>query len=314
MTGDKRMSSVSVVIPAYNHSRYLRQAVDSALGQTLGPAEVFVVDDGSTDETSQVLSAYGNRIRVIRQMNCGVSSARNNGAKAATGDFLAFLDADDVWLPRKLELQAARFVASPRLGLVHCGVQDINEHGDPRSSHLNGLEGRVAKELLLFRRPVILGGGSGMMIRRAVFERVGGFDEQLSTSADWDLFYRIAARYQIGFVPELLLRYRVHGGNMHANVRAMERDMLRGYAKAFDDCDGELRKIRRRCYGNLHAVLAGSFFSAGQYAGFARHALKSIVLTPDNLMRFAGYPIRRLRGVKGGKSNSAKNTALGTAQ
>ncbi|HEX3110532.1 MAG TPA: glycosyltransferase family A protein, partial [Thermoanaerobaculia bacterium] len=115
------MKSVSVVIPSYNYARYLGEAIDSALGQTLPPLEVIVVDDGSTDDTPAVLAAYGDRIRVLRQKNAGVAVARNSGIAAARGECVAFLDADDVWLPRKLELQIPLFTDS--VGLVHCGVE-----------------------------------------------------------------------------------------------------------------------------------------------------------------------------------------------
>ena len=115
------MKTISVIIPAYNYARYLAEAIDSALGQTYAPLEVIVVDDASTDDTPRVLAAYGQRIRAIRQPNGGAGAARNTGIAAARGEYVAFLDADDVWLPRKLELQMALFDADPALGLIHGG-------------------------------------------------------------------------------------------------------------------------------------------------------------------------------------------------
>ena len=105
--------TVSVVVPAYNYARYLPKAIDSALGQTHPPLEVIVVDDGSTDDTPRVLAAYADRIRVIRQANQGAGAARNAGIAAARGEYVAFLDSDDLWHPRKLELQLARFASDP---------------------------------------------------------------------------------------------------------------------------------------------------------------------------------------------------------
>jgi hypothetical protein len=154
------------------------------------------------------------------------------------------------------------------------------------------MEGDVADELLLFNRAVILGGGSGIMLPRAVFDEVGGFDLRLSTSADWDLFYQVASRYKIGFVPEILLKYRLHSSNMHGNISRMEGEMLIGYEKAF--ANGATAN-RRECYGNLHRTLGGSYFYAGQYADFARHAVRSIWNKPSNFWYFAAFPIRRLR-------------------
>jgi glycosyltransferase involved in cell wall biosynthesis len=297
---------VSVVIPAYNHARYLPQAIESALAQTLAPAEVIVVDDGSTDDTPAVLAPYADRVRVVRQPNAGVSAARNHGVSLSTGEAVAFLDADDVWLPRKLELQCARMEADPEVGLVHVAVQDVDAEGKPLGCHTGGLEGEgIAREMLFFRRPVILGGGSGAMVRRSVFDEVGGFDLDLGTSADWDLYYRIASRSKVAFVPEVLLHYRLHGSNMHGNIRRMEREMLHAYAKAFREPDPDLQRVRRRCYGNLHSVLAGSYFGAGQYGPFLRHTLKSLTLTPDNLRRYLAFPLRFLRRALGGRAAGA---------
>lgn len=286
------MGSVSVVIPAYNHARFVSKAVESALAQTLPPHEMIVVNDGSVDETAKVLDSYRERIRVIYQQNSGVAVARNRGAKEAQGDLIAFLDSDDEWLPSKLEQQLQRLLAEPALGMVHCGVEEINGAGNTIGYRQDGLEGWLIEEFLLFRRSILLGGGSGALIPCKVFQEVGGFDTRLSTAADWDLYCRIAARYAIGFVPEVLLRYRIHGSNMHTNFQAMEHDMLLAFEKAYQAATPEQRRLHRRGYGNLHTVLAGAFFSAGQYRKFLPHAIKSLFLTPDNITRYLEYPRR----------------------
>jgi hypothetical protein len=131
-----------------------------------------------------------------------------------------------------------------------------------------------------------------VVIPRTVFDEVGGFDERLSTAADWDLYCRIAARYPIGFIPEVLLRYRIHGSNMHTNFHAMEHDMLLAFDKAYSVATPSQRRLRRRGYGNLHTVLAGAFFSVGQYRQFLPHAIKGLFLTPNNITRYLDYPRR----------------------
>lgn len=295
---------VSVIIPNYNYARFLPQAVDSVLQQTYSRVEVIVVDDGSQDDSAAVLAAYGDRIRFFRQENSGVTVARNRGAFAAAGEYLAFLDADDYWLPTKLERQMELYRRDPELGLTHCGVEEFDNEvrqGCLPARRLDGMEGWVARELLLFERAVILGGGSGLIMPRALFEEVGGFDQRLSTSADWELFYRLALRRRVGFVAEPLVRYRIHGANMHGNLAAMERDMLLGYGKAFDDPAAKFAPLRRRCYGNLYMTLAGSSFRAGQYAKAAAHACRSFWFAPTRATHLLGMPVRWWRRTMDGQ-------------
>jgi glycosyltransferase involved in cell wall biosynthesis len=283
---------VSVIIPNYNYAHFLPQAVESVLAQTYDRFEMIVVDDGSQDHSEDVVRGYGERVQFIRQKNQGVSEARNRGVRESSGELIAFLDADDIWLPTKLEKQVQRIMSDPEIGLVHCGVEHINPEGIRQGTLLEGMEGWVSSELLLFKRGVIIAAGSTALVPRASFEMVGGFDTRLSTSADWDFCYRIARQRRVAFVPEALVQYRIHGSNMHANIKVMEHDILIGYEKAFSSNPEELRGLRRRCYGNLHMVLAGSFFRSGQTSDFARHALKSLWFTPGNSRRLLGFPLR----------------------
>jgi CRP-like cAMP-binding protein len=133
-----------------------------------------------------------------------------------------------------------------------------------------------------------------LCVPRAAFLEAGGFDESLSTSADWDLHHRIARRRAVGFVPEALVRYRVHGGNMHADVARTAREMLQAYARAFAE-DQTLRPVRRRAYGGLHAMLAGSFHAQGRYGAALAHGLRALAHDPTRASRLLGYPLRRWR-------------------
>lgn len=283
-------SDVSVVIPVFNQARFVGDAVSSALGQTLSPLEVIVVDDGSTDETPEVLRQFATapRVKIIRQDNRGVAAARNAGVAAAHGKYLAFLDADDIWLPPKLARQRDRFGLNPELTLVHCGLMVIDENKTKLREEAAGREGHIAPELLFFEGPVILGGGSGLMVPAGLFRELGGFDERMSTSADWDLFYRLANRGPVGFVPEILLQYRMHGHNMHGNIRAMRHDMLLGYRKAFAGADAELRRRRRYAYHRLHSVLAGSFVAVGQKKQGWKHGLIAVGYRPASVFAMIG--------------------------
>jgi glycosyltransferase involved in cell wall biosynthesis len=283
---------VSVIIPNYNYANYLPEAVDSVLNQTYPNIELIVVDDGSSDNSKEVLASYGERVVAVFQENQGVSATRNNGVAVSRGELIAFLDADDVWLPTKIEKQVQRFVSDTTLGLVHVGVDEVDPDGNSLITRLEGLEGRVAGDLLMLKSQSIFGGGSGLMVPRKVFDEVGGFDLRLSTSADWDMFYQISERYAVGFVAEILVKYRVHNSNMHGNVKAMEDDMMLAFQKAFSTSKPEILDIKDRAYGSLHRILAGSYFVAGNYPAFASHSIKCLYFDPSNISHFLKFDRR----------------------
>jgi glycosyltransferase involved in cell wall biosynthesis len=286
---------ISVVIPTYNYGRFIAEAIESVLRQTRAADEIIVVDDGSTDDTEAVVAAFGDKVRYIRQENAGVCAARNRGVWESSGDVIAFLDADDIWHAEKIEKQLEKFAADGEIGLVHCGMREFDsETGETLRLHAEGMGGDVADELLLWERTAIIGCGTAVMVSRKAFDEAGGFDTRLKVSEDWDLCYRIARRYKVGFVPEVLVDYRSHGAAAHRNVREMERSMGIFYEKAFSE-GGEVLQLKNRALGNYHKVLAGSYFYSGQYADFVRHAVKSVLRRPRNLGYFLQFPMRRLR-------------------
>lgn len=282
------MRTISAIIPVWNRAHEIGRAIDSALAQTLRPLEVIVVDDGSTDETPEILARYGDRIRVVRQSNHGVAAARNAAIEIARGELLAFLDSDDVWLPRKLELQVARIDADPELGLVHCGVDF-----DGAGIRLDGMEGSVASDILRLDRSVIIAHGSGVMVPRRIAKEVGGFDPRMRVSEDWDFCYRVASRYRIGFVPEVLVFHARHTTGLQNDIARMEHGMLLALEKAFTD--PAARPLRRHSYGRLHRILAGCYFERRQWRPFARHFATSMRWDWRNVRYFLAYPLRRLR-------------------
>lgn len=275
---------LSVIIPTYNYGPYIADAIDSVLWQTLAPTEIVVIDDGSTDETEAVVRGYGERVKYIRQENAGVCAARNRGVAESTGDLIAFLDADDIWEPTKLERQIAKFASDPEIGLVHCGMREFDSRtGETIALYLDGGEGWVAEDIALWEKPVIVGPGGSIIVRRDVFDEVGGFDERLKNGEDWEFCLRVALKYKVGFVAEPLVNYRNHGENATKNIAEMERSTLLAWAKAFDTTDEKIRRLRRRSYGNLHKVLAGSYLHSGQYGGFLRNLIKSLWFRPSYL-------------------------------
>jgi glycosyltransferase involved in cell wall biosynthesis len=299
---------VSVVIPAYGNAHFLGEAVQSVLDQTRPADEVIVVDDGSPDESAAVARSFGDAVRLLEQANAGVAAARNAGAAASTGDLLAFLDADDVWLPEKLEKQVARFAETPDAGLVHCGFTTIDEQGRRLETRVEGLEGRAAGDMLHIltgQRGRLHGGGSSMMLTRGAFDESGGFDARLPPTEDWDMTFRVMRRRPIAFVPEPLLLYRQHPGNAHRQIERVERGMMLGFSKAFEQPDPDFAGSAREAYGQLHLVLAGSYWEVGDRRAFARHAARAVAKRPASALRLAGYPLRRLRRAAGSPAQTS---------
>jgi O-antigen biosynthesis protein len=220
---------VSVIIPTFNRAHLLSRAVGSVLRQTFPFWELILVDDGSTDDTPEIVQQCEDpRIHYVRLLvNQGVSAARNRGMREARGEFIAFLDSDDEWMDEKLRLQVQLFRSAPEdVGLTYTGVENVYGNGD-RQIHEPTARGDLYADLLL--RNVLHGGGSGVMIRRTVVDAVGQFDEALPAIEDYDYWLRIARQFRIDFVPDPLVRYHQSVGaeprkSMEAdnNLRARE--------------------------------------------------------------------------------------------
>lgn len=207
---------VSVVIPTYNCDRFLPEAIDSVLRQTLTQLEIIVIDDGSTDQTAAILQAYqnrhGDRVRTVSRSNQGVSASRNHGIRLAQGEWIAFLDADDVFFPSKLEAQLHIAAQNPQLGMIHSGWQRVDQTGQV----LKLVEPwhqvpRLDLEGWLRYKPVL---PSAMLFRRDWLLKAGGFDSRFSMSEDTELILRLA-RSGCGadWLRQVTVSYRQHDGN-----------------------------------------------------------------------------------------------------
>ncbi|MBR8827146.1 MAG: glycosyltransferase family 2 protein [Gomphosphaeria aponina SAG 52.96 = DSM 107014] len=207
---------VSAIIPMYNGSRYISIAIESILAQSYTNYEIIVVDDGSRDSSYSVIKPYLPQIRYVYQDNQGVAAARNHGLKLAKGDFIAFLDQDDFFLPDKLAVQVACLQAYPTLSFVNSGWQIVNEKGEAVAAvqPWQGLP-KLDLEGLVIWKPVFLG---AMLFRRSCLELVGGFDPQLCQTPDVDLVLRLAVLGCSGdWVRQVTVGYRQHSENVSRN-------------------------------------------------------------------------------------------------
>ncbi len=211
--------TVSCVIPVYNGERYLAEAIDSVLAQTVPPQEIIVVDDGSTDGTPGVTRAYGEAVRYVRQDNAGATVARSHGVSLAEGDYIAFLDADDRWCREKLERQIARFAAHPELALCttyqqNFWVEELREEAE-----------RLRDHPLTRPQP---GAASTLVVRRTLFAEVGPLNPELRHRDIPDLIARTRAHgLAVEILPEVLTFRRIHGSNISRNRLSDPDELLR---------------------------------------------------------------------------------------
>lgn len=226
-----QVPGIDVIIPVFNGEAYIEAAIQSVRQQTLPPERIIVVDDGSTDGTAEVVARLAHadaRVLYIPRSNAGVSAARNAGIAVSSAPLVAFLDADDIWLPEKLERQLEAIErGGPETGFVHSSYFYIDQSGASLSGMLvfePKLRGDIFIPLLL-EGYVLSGSSSSVMVRREVLDRAGHFDERLFHGEDWDLWIRLARISKVDFTPEAVVGIRVH--DKSAQRRAVPGRTLR---------------------------------------------------------------------------------------
>jgi glycosyltransferase involved in cell wall biosynthesis len=276
------------VIPAYNPGPFIGEAVASVLAQTFADFDLVVVDDGSTDDTRSILASFTDeRVSYLFQDNRERSGARNTGIRAARGEYIAFLDADDTWLPEKLARQVALLDAHSEIGLVYCSAWKLRAGvimGEQKATY----RGNVVRPLLIVDN-VIAGSASAVMVRRDVLDEVGGFDERRIIYEDWDLWLRIARRFPVDFVADNLVHIRVHPASTQMRTELMKSGIRTFFDPLLTDplWADEVRPVARRVHGLENFLIGRVCCNAGQMAEARRHLLRSVSYDPLRVRAWA---------------------------
>ena len=276
---------VSVVMATYNCTEYISEAIDSVLSQTMKDFEIIIVDDGSTDNTPEILDKYLNNYKNIKyfyQENRGLAIARNHAIKESCGKYVAFLDADDMWFPNRLEVGVNILDNNPNVGLVHANDLMITENGeeiirkDKRNPIL--LSGYIAQNLL-FRKIHIRGGT--VLFRTICLEKVGVLDENLTRIGveDRDLWYRILREYKAQFVDETIAYYRIRQNSLSKNYQKMMEGRLYLIDKYYPPSK-QNKSIRRKLLGSLFYYVAIGELWNNNFEDAATHFTDSLKYNP----------------------------------
>lgn len=285
------MPRVSVIIPTYNRKDYVQEAIDSVLAQTYTDYEIIVVDDGSTDGTGEALQArYGDRIRYVWQENQGESVARNRGIEMAQGEFIATLDSDDLWLPRKLEKQVAHLMEHVETGAVICQGQAIDEQGHILPD-VEVLGARTTAEDLtldaLLSINTISAPSTMLVGRRSVFMSSGGYDPAIRYGEDWDFCIRLRAKAYIDQVAEVLCLIRYHRDSQWRlktwdKIEPTLNDRLRTFAKGFSlvPSTEKYRDMRAKAESREYMDAALAALAWGKYDIGAQWLAQAVAIAP----------------------------------
>ena len=243
--------TISVIIPTYNRAGMLKEAIDSVLAQDYSDFELIVVDDGSTDETPQILNGYGGKIKRICQPNKGVSAARNRGIAAASGEFMAFLDSDDLWLPDKLTIQS-EFLRSTPDALI-CQTEEIwirnGVRVNPRERHRK-VSGMIFERSLA----LCLVSPSAVMLRRGLFDEFGLFDESLLACEDYDMWLRVSCRCPVYLIETPLIIKRGGHADQLSRQPVLDKYRIQAIKKildsqmlSVDQYDAGVNMLKQKC-------------------------------------------------------------------
>lgn len=273
---------ISIIIPTYNRAEYLKEAISSALNQTFKDFEIIVIDDASTDNTGDIVLSFGGRVRYIYQDNKERAAARNRGIRESKGEYVAFLDSDDLWLQEHLQSFCESLNMKKDFGLAFSGSYMMNESGNiiSKIKAFNFRE-KPLKEIV---KKFSSGGcnASSCLIRKNLFEKVGYFNEDrsLSGSEDWEMWARLAAETEFVFTGKYTVKIRQHNRQSSINADRMSISMKKSldYIYANQKLISEIKELKNTAYSSLYAVTAINYYAVGSMK-IARTYLKKAIFT-----------------------------------
>jgi glycosyltransferase involved in cell wall biosynthesis len=272
---------VSVIVPVYNRENYIDGTIKSILEQSYQSIEIIVINDGSSDNSllilKQLVEQYPNKIVIIDQKNQGQTIARNNGIRQAKGEFIAFLDSDDLWLKDKLQKQLPLF--KNNVGLVYSGIYTIDAMNHILNQELcdKEIKGDIYHQLLIKNRMT----GGTVIVKKMVLDQVGLFDETLNAAENWDLWLRISKHSLVDYVNEPLMKYRVHAGNMSKDALLMLSVTQRILSKYLEKSTDIPQEIYQQAYAHLYYRTGVYYFSQFQYQEARLNLHKACDFVPD---------------------------------
>lgn len=294
---------VSVIIPAYNQGHYLSKAIQSVLNQTYQNLEIIVVDDGSTDDTALVAHSFQNpQIIYIFQDNSGLSSARNTGIRNAHGEFISYLDSDDLFLPDKLQILVDVFQQDPEVGFCAGQAIPINENEQPIGKIFDKSIPHLT-EHLVFGNPLHVG---SVLLRTSWQERVGEFDETLRSYEDWEMWLRLArAGCKMTYVPQPVSLYRFHTAQMTRIGHQMTNATFSVLDKVFNDANlpPNWLELKDKAYSNANLRAMAQSYLAEDYLQAKQYMCKAVELNPELIINNGDLLVNRLSAL----ANSPKN-------
>lgn len=277
------MPTVDIITPAYNAARFLPVAIDSVIAQTFQDWRILLIDDGSTDDTEAVVAPYldrlGPKLLYIKQPNAGLPAARNAAIRASTAEFLALLDADDIWLPSRLEESLKSFQSDPEIGMSYGFVSRVDQNGTVIDTFTNAQkhgQGWIAP--YIYMRMVDLPCPT-IMFRRQCIDQVGFFDETLRATEDRDLWLRLALKYKVALAPHLIAHYRVSAASMTTDPYRMLSAQLRFIEKHYGS-PGCGWMARRVALARIYKQLAEALEARRQRWGALKSAMRALLLNP----------------------------------